>query len=86
MRIRPGQESKGLFPLSARPSTRPAVIFSESVFDEKGALKLANPVLIDRSISIDAFEEDPRLERDLLGDAADACRKERFGKLGRSLL
>jgi hypothetical protein len=63
----------------------PQVVYAESVFDEKGALKLAGSILIDRAISIDTFEEELRLERDLLGDAADAYLKERFGKLGRPL-
>ncbi len=63
----------------------PQVIYAESVFDEKGALKLAGSILIDRAISIDTFEEELRLERDLLGDAADAYLRELFGKLGRPL-
>jgi hypothetical protein len=33
----------------------PQVVYAESIFDEKGALKLAGSILIDRAISIDTF-------------------------------
>ncbi len=60
------------------------VIYAENIFDEKGALALLGTVLTDRELAAVTFGDPLRMERDLLGDAADAYLKQVFGKLGRA--
>lgn len=61
------------------------VIYAENIFDEKGALGLLGTVMTDRELAVVAFDDRLRMERDLLGDAADAYLKQVFGKLGRRM-
>lgn len=46
------------------------LIYAESIFDEAKALDLLGSILLDRAIGIAFFDQEYRMERDLLGDAA----------------
>jgi hypothetical protein len=67
----------------ADPATQ--LVYAENVFNRQGALDLVGSVLADRSLAVIAFDEELRMERDLLGDAAEAYLMQLFGKLGRPL-
>jgi hypothetical protein len=61
------------------------LVYAENVFDEKSALLLAGTIKADRGLAVTTFGEELRMERDLLGDAADAYLRQVFGRLGRAL-
>lgn len=48
------------------------LIYAESVFDEAKALELLGTILLDRDIGVAFFDQEYRMERDLLSDAAAA--------------
>lgn len=48
------------------------LIYAESVFDEAKALELLGTILLDRKIGIAFFDQEYRMERDLLSDATTA--------------
>lgn len=58
------------------------VIYAEDIFDETQALELLGTLLIDRYTGAVYFDDGPRMERDLLGDAATVKILKMFGKLG----
>lgn len=58
------------------------VIYAESVFDKDRALALLGTIVVDRRVGVTFFEDDTRMERDLLADAAKAHLLRLFGKLG----
>jgi hypothetical protein len=45
------------------------LIYAESVFDETKALELLGTILLDRAIGVAFFDQEYRMERDLLSDA-----------------
>ena len=51
---------------------RKRLIYAESVFDEAKALELLGTILLDRKIGVAFFDQEYRMERDLLGDVAAA--------------
>lgn len=59
------------------------LIYGENIFDQKSALDLLGTVLQDRSIGRITFDDEMRMDRDLLADASQAYLLELFGKLGR---
>ena len=61
------------------------LVFAENMFDRKGVMLLIGTILADRAVARITFDEELRLERDMLSDAADAYLKQMFGKLGRAL-
>jgi hypothetical protein len=71
------------FELGDRASTQ--LFYAENVFDEESAMKLVGTIEADRGLSIATFDEPLRMQRDLLGDAADAYLRQVFGKLGQAL-
>lgn len=60
------------------------LIYAENVFDQPGALSLLGTILTDRTLAKITFDDEMRMDRDLLGDAAEAYLLEIFGKLGRA--
>jgi hypothetical protein len=64
---------------------RSHLFYAENVFDRKSALKLVGTIEADRSLSILTFDDPLRMQRDLLGDAADAYLRQIFGRLGQVL-
>ena len=58
------------------------VIYAEGIFDEAGGEALLAQLLTDRRLSIDAFADERRMERDILADGAEAWVLKRFGRLG----
>jgi hypothetical protein len=64
---------------------RTQLFYAENVFDEESAMKLVGTIEADRGLSIATFDEPLRMQRDLVGDAADAYLRQVFGKLGRAL-
>jgi len=59
------------------------LIYAENVFDKAGAIKLLATILTDRALALVTFDEELRMDRDLLADAADVHLRRLFGKLGR---
>jgi hypothetical protein len=56
------------------------LVYAESMFDASAATRLMGTILLDRGLS-DAFFGDPmRMERDLLGDAANEWLDATFGR------
>jgi hypothetical protein len=64
---------------------RSHLFYAENVFDQKSALKLVGTIEADRRLSILTFADPLRMQRDLLGDAADAYLRQVFGRLGQVL-
>lgn len=58
------------------------LIFGENIFTDAPANDLVATVLHDRMLATDIFGDPFRMERDLLGDAADAYLLRMFGRLG----
>jgi len=58
------------------------VIYAESIFDKDKALALLGTIVADRRVGVSFFDDDTRMERDLLADAAKAHLLRLFGKLG----
>lgn len=58
------------------------LIYAENVFDADGALSLLGTILTDRALAKITFDDEMRMDRDLLGDAAEAYLLKLFGKLG----
>jgi len=59
------------------------LIYAESVFDKDRALALLATIVADRLVGEAFFDDDARMERDLLADGAAAHLLRLFGKLGR---
>ncbi|MEP9375272.1 hypothetical protein ABLE91_01065 [Aquabacter sp. CN5-332] len=60
------------------------VTYAENVFDKAGGLNLLGTILTDRRMAKLVFDDEMRMDRDLLSDAAQAYLLEKFGKLGKS--
>jgi hypothetical protein len=58
------------------------VTYAEGIFDDKGADGVLASLLTDRSLSVDFFNDERRMERDLLADGAQARLLQLFGRLG----
>ena len=58
------------------------VIYAEGIFDQKQAIALLATIVTDRRAGIAFFNDETRLERDLLSDAARAYLPRLFGRLG----
>jgi hypothetical protein len=58
------------------------VLFAEGAWDREAVTKMLASVVTDRRLSMDFFAQRYRMERDLLGDAAEARLLEMFGRLG----
>jgi hypothetical protein len=58
------------------------VIYVEGVFDRERALGVLATLIIDRRVGRDFYGEEGRMERDLLGDGAEARLLQIFGRLG----
>lgn len=58
------------------------VIYAESIFDKDRAMALLGTIVADRQVGVAFFDDDTRMERDLLADAATAHLLRLFGKLG----
>ncbi|MCS0502686.1 hypothetical protein [Ancylobacter mangrovi] len=58
------------------------LIYGENIFSQKGATKLLATVLQDRAIAKITFDDEMRMDRDLLADGAEAELLRLFGKLG----
>jgi hypothetical protein len=71
------------YALGERASTH--LIYAENVLDQKSAIELAGTVEVDRSLAAVTFNDPLRMQRDLLGDAADAYLQQIFGKLDRAV-
>jgi hypothetical protein len=71
------------FALGARAPTQ--LVYAENVFDRKSAMQLVGTVEADRGLSILTFDDPLRMQRDLLGDAAEAYLLQMYGKLGQPL-
>ena len=61
------------------------LFYAENVFDQAGALKFIGTIQADRSLSVITFDDPLRMQRDLLGDAADSYLAQVFGRLGQVL-
>jgi hypothetical protein len=59
------------------------VIYAEGIFEPKQAVALLATILIDREIGTAFFNDDRRMERDLLSDAARAYVPRLLGRSGR---
>lgn len=70
------------FRFNEPPRAEQRVIYTEGVYDIKGALGVLRVVLFDRDLSKNTFDDKARMDRDLLGDGAKAYLLKRFGKLG----
>jgi hypothetical protein len=60
-------------------------LYGENVFDQKAVMRLVGTVEADRNPAVITFNDPLRLQRGLLGDAADAYFQQLFGKLGQVL-
>ncbi|MFH5925132.1 hypothetical protein [Roseomonas xinghualingensis] len=61
------------------------LIYAEGIFDQAGAMSLLGTVAADRALAVLAFDDEMRMDRDLLADAADIHLKRIFGLLGREV-
>lgn len=64
--------------LLGEPGEGRRIIYAEALFDEERALRLAGTHLLDREIGIAFFNDDERMHRDLLADAAERYLKGLF--------
>ncbi|MGE0718703.1 MAG: hypothetical protein AB7P02_24865 [Alphaproteobacteria bacterium] len=58
------------------------LIYGENIWDDKGALALLGTILADRSVGRIAFDDEMRMDRDMMADGAHAYLLRLFGKLG----
>ena len=58
------------------------LIYGENIFDQKGAIGLLSTILQDRAIGEIAFNDEMRMDRDMMADGAEAYLLRLFGKLG----
>jgi hypothetical protein len=58
------------------------LIYAESVFDQARAMSLLATIVTDRKVGEAFFDDDTRMERDLLADGAQEHLMRIFGRLG----
>lgn len=82
---RAGNLQYSFFRYALGERARTQLVFAENLFDRKAVMQLVGTIEADRGLSEFTFGEELRMERDLLGDAADAYLRQVFGELGRPL-